>query len=86
MPEQLQIVIKGSQIRFVHDDDLAQALNLGQALTRRASHVEPAAGGWSADLKPVGGPVLGPFPRRDTALEEEIAWLQANLTPAPKQD
>ena len=35
---------------------------LGQLSIRRASHVEPDAGGrWWADLAPVGGPRLGPF-------------------------
>ena len=50
---------------------------LGTLTVRRASHVEPDAhGGWSADLSPVGGPVLGPFPYRSAALAAEVAWLQ----------
>ena len=75
-----EIVVGGGQVLFIHDDDLAQGLaELGPLTTERASYVEPTAdGGWSADLAPVGGPVLGPFPRRDQALSEEVAWLRAN--------
>ena len=63
---------------------------LGRATITRASHVEPTADGdWSADLTPVGGPVLGPFPSRSAALDAEIQWLNRHLhqlaraTPAP---
>jgi hypothetical protein len=46
---------------------------------RRASHVEPVAGGkWTADMSPVGGPVLGPFETRSLALDAEVAWLNEN--------
>ncbi len=84
MEPEIQIVIQGNEIRFLHDDDLAEALKgLGSATTARASHVEPCGGGWSADLSPVGGPVLGPFTRRGKALEAEVEWLQQNQTPAP---
>ena len=45
----------------------------------RASHVEPDPDGrWQADLRPVGGPVLGPFDRRSEALAAELAWLEAH--------
>jgi hypothetical protein len=54
--------------------DLSQ---LGDLTIRRASHVEPdAAGHWSADLTPVGGPKLGPFERRSDALTAEFTWLE----------
>lgn len=53
---------------------------IGQTSVRRASHVEPApAGGWLADMSPVSGPVLGPFPRRSEALAAEVRWLSARL-------
>lgn len=46
----------------------------------RASQVEPGPeGGWTADMGPVGGPVLGAFPRRADALEAEQAWLRQEL-------
>jgi hypothetical protein len=56
---------------------------LGQPDIRRASHVEPDGHGqWTADLTPVGGPMLGPFPRRSDALAAESHWLETNwLTP-----
>lgn len=43
--------------------------------TRRASHVEPAPGGWTADMTPVGGPVLGPVPLRRDALALERRYM-----------
>ncbi len=57
---------------------------IGKASIRRGSHVEPTADGqWTADLSPVAGPVLGPFPNRSEALDAEVAWLLENwLTPA----
>jgi hypothetical protein len=82
--KELQIVVRGSEIHFMHDDDLAQAMaGLGCSTTARASHVEPSGEGWKADLFPVGGPVLGPFTRRDQALTAEVEWLTANNTPKP---
>ena len=56
---------------------------LGRSTIARASHVEPDRDGrWHADLRPMLGPVLGPFDRRSEALEAEVAWLEAHwLTP-----
>ena len=49
---------------------------LGYPQLRRASFVEPdVLGRWSADLSPVGGPVLGPFGQRSEALAAEACWL-----------
>ena len=51
----------------------------GQPEIRRASHVEPDGHGqWTANLMPVEGPVLGPFPQRSEALAAESQWLEAN--------
>lgn len=63
-------------VRCVYDE--AIDLNvLGQVTISRGSHVEPSpTGGWTADLAPVNGPRLGPFPTRRAALAAEIAWLQ----------
>ena len=57
---------------------------LGAPEIVRASLVEPDRDGrWTADLRPVGGPVLGPFAHRSEALGAERAWLEANwLTPS----
>ena len=50
---------------------------LGQLAIQRASHVEPTNDAqWTADLSPVNGPVLGPFPNRSAALEAEREWLE----------
>lgn len=76
-----------ASVRFMHDDDVAAALvpALGTAVTRRASRVEPNAdGSWTADLSPVGGPILDPFNRRDKAIAAEIQYLKENRTPNPK--
>lgn len=63
----------------IYSDALAGLLAKGESQIIRASHVEPCAGGWSADLSPVQGPVLGPFPLRQTALDAEVAWLESHL-------
>ncbi len=50
---------------------------LGGLRISRASMVEPTPERlWFADLLPVGGPVLGPFAERTSALAAEIAWLR----------
>ena len=61
--------------------DLAE---LGRLTISRGSHVEPdEAGCWFADLAPVGGPRLGPFPLRSDALNAEAEWLGAHWLPQP---
>jgi hypothetical protein len=45
--------------------------------------VIPTALSWWADLLPVNGPVLGPFPARDAALAAELVWLEENKIPIP---
>ena len=63
--------------------ELIDAGDIGEQTVARASHVEPAdGGGWTADLKPSGGPVLGPYPLRSDALAAERAWLTKNLLPS----
>lgn len=72
------IVETDGLIRAVYSEELDLA-PLGDITIRRASHVEPIeAGGWTADLSPVGGPVLGPFPVRSAALAAEQRWLEVN--------
>jgi hypothetical protein len=83
MKDEIQIRVNGDQIRFIYNDDLAGLMNQGKAVTKRASHVEPCDGEWQADLTPVSGPVLGPFPRRDEALAEEVKWLNEHKIPVP---
>lgn len=67
------------RLQFVYDDRLAFLLTDldGEGETKRASHVEPnGQGKWTADMTPVGGPVLGPFDFRKDALTAEVVWLQ----------
>ena len=52
---------------------------IGQLTITRASHVEPTpTGRWTADLRPIGGPILGPFSHRSEALATESQWLADN--------
>lgn len=75
--------------RAVYDDNTARvARAIGTVAPRRASHVEPAGDGWSADMSPVGGPLLlaadgQPFTTRAAALDAERAWLEAAGVPLP---
>jgi len=34
---------------------------------------------WQADLALCGGPVLGPFTRRQDAIAAEVAWIETNI-------
>lgn len=81
MPKQeLRVAIKpDGEVSFIYDDRLAGLLDEGEAVTRRASYVEPCGKGWTADLVPVNGPVLGPFKLREDALAAERQWLLENL-------
>jgi hypothetical protein len=65
----------------IYDDELQPLFTeLGQPIIRRASHVEPTKDGqWTADMGPIGGPVLGPFSLRGEALQAERAWLERRL-------
>ncbi len=79
------IVNPQGQVRAIYDEAIALDA-LGSPSITRASHVEPTAHGqWTADLRPVGGPELGPFARRTEALAAEHTWLEAHwLIPEPK--
>jgi hypothetical protein len=59
--------------------------SLGRLSIARASHVEPTPDGrWTADMRPVIGPVLGPFALRSEALAAEHAWLEAHWLTRPR--
>ena len=75
----LHITANGT-VQFIWSDELAVLLEEGPAEVRRVSHVEfdAATQGWTADLSPVNGPTLGPFPTRQLALDAEIHWLRDN--------
>ena len=75
----MQLVIDSrGGVRAVYSE-LIDLRTLGRPVIVRASHVEPAPSGqWLADLGPVGGPVLGPFAHRSSALDAERSWLETN--------
>lgn len=75
----MQLVIDPTgEVRCVYDEALPLA-ELGRLTIARGSHVEPdPAGLWTADLSPVGGPLLGPFATRSAALDAEREWLEHN--------
>jgi hypothetical protein len=82
------IVAPNGMLRFIYDDDIASLLqDVGALSIARASHVEPLpdGGGWTADMSPVNGPVLGPFPSRIEALDEEVCWLNEHSIPIPRR-
>ena len=63
---------------MLYDETLPPA-ELCRLTNTRGSHVEPSeAGHWTADLSPVGGPLLGPFATRSEALSAERAWFEHN--------
>ena len=69
-------------VRCLYDERFAPPVlaSLGPLTIERASHVEPTSDGrWTADLSPVGGPLLGPFNLRSEALAAEAAWIDAHV-------
>ena len=75
----MQLVISpGGAVRCIYSEAIDLAA-LGSPASTRASPVEPTPDGlWLADLAPVQGPVLGPFPSRSEALAAEHSWLETN--------
>lgn len=58
--DELTLVVEtDGTVRYVYDDRLAPVFAGEEQVTRRASHVEPFRGGWIADMRPSGGPILG---------------------------
>lgn len=84
MVREIQIRLKGDRARFIYSDAWLDLLQQGISQIRRASYVEPDLGGWVSDLSPVGGPKLGPFIRRDEALDAEVKWLNEHKIPEPQ--
>ena len=76
--QRLLLIMPDGTLKFLWEDTLATLLDLGESVITRASYVEPEGTQWFADLHPVGGPKLGPFPLRNEALQAEINWLFQN--------
>jgi hypothetical protein len=81
MTSEMELVVDaGGSVRCIYDEAL-DLRELGKLQITRASHVEPdAAGYWWADMRPVVGPVMGPFGTRSEALAAERAWLVGSVT------
>lgn len=79
----MELVVSASGIvRCIYGEAIDLAA-IGEVNITRASHVEPTHdGNWLADLSPVDGPVLGPFPIRSDALAAESAWLSEHWLPS----
>ncbi len=73
----MEIYISSAGVcQSVYDETVDLRL-LGTAEIRRASHVEPTSDGqWTADMRPLAGPILGPFPTRSQAVMAEVGWLR----------
>ena len=70
-------ITPNGDLRFTWSDALSELVNAGTPRISRASDVEPLPDGrWVADLGRVGGPVLGPFTKRNEALAAEVRWLE----------
>ena len=69
----MQLLIKpDGGVRCLYDETL-DLQGLGQLQIERGSHVEPDADGqWTADLSPVAGPLLGPFPTPGTKMKPTL--------------
>ena len=79
------VVEPNGQVRCLYGEAVDLA-SLGVQSIRRASHVEPdSEGTWWADLSPLNGPRLGPFPQRSLALAAEETWLERNWLESPQQ-
>ena len=79
---QVQMVVQANgRVRCLYGEEL-DLPRLGRLTITRGSHVEPTADGqWTADMSPVTGPVLGPFPSRSDALTAERQWLEKHWLP-----
>ena len=78
---EIQIRVGAGQLRYIYNDVLLPLTALGDVKIQRASHVEPVGSEWFADLSPIGGPLLGPFQLRESALQAEVAWIHKHKIP-----
>ncbi|MFY9254462.1 MAG: hypothetical protein WAO83_13500 [Fuerstiella sp.] len=78
----MQLIVTASgSVHCLYGEEL-DLPRIGRLAIRRGSHVEPTSDGqWTADMAPVRGPVLGPFPDRTDALTAERQWLAQHWLP-----
>ena len=81
----MQLVVQpGGTVHCLYGEEL-DLPQLGRLAIARGSHVEPTTTGqWTADMSPVNGPVLGPFPSRSDALTAERQWLEIHWLPTAR--
>jgi hypothetical protein len=80
--KQIKLVVKDGVIHAIYDDALIALFGKAETVDiKRASHVEPDAGGWGwiADMTPVNGPVLTNFKTRKEALDAEVQYLNRHV-------
>jgi hypothetical protein len=77
--KELKLVIKDGIITAIYDDALTRLFPDADVSIKRASHVEPDGRTWSADLRPVSGPMLTGFTTRQAALDAEVAYLKERV-------
>lgn len=78
-----KIAVKDNKVFFIHDDGLVTTLKAAgfeELAVKRLSHVDWEDGSWWADMGPVRGPKLGPFPTRGDALKAEVQWIESRLS------
>lgn len=76
----MEVVFDGCLVKYIYNELLDLSDISPETNIARASHVEPtAAGQWTADMAPSGGPVLGPFQKRSEALAAEVEWLREKM-------
>ena len=77
----MEFIIKPPGVFIGIYNDSFDYRNLGKSQIRRASYVEPdETGHWFVDLSPVDGPTLGPFDKRNEAIEVELEFLNLMLS------
>jgi hypothetical protein len=78
------VIAPGGAVKCLYGEEV-DLLALGRLSIERGSHVEPTSNGqWTADLSPVGGPLLGPFNCRSAALTAERRWLEEHWLPTAR--
>ncbi len=74
----LKISISNGTLTAIYDDAHVGLIEMAEeSKIRRASHVEPCDGGWSATME--DSTVLGPFRLRSEALAAEVQYLSERL-------
>ena len=76
----VNLTVENGCVQFICSNELEPMLEQGTASVRRVSHVEWDYNqqGWTADMSPVGGTVLGAFKHRSEALKAEHELLVRN--------